>query len=459
MYYAKRKNKLSIIIILITLAIFMMIGVTFFYIKANTTKTSLELTQSVENNETANLRIYYPKEYQISTSDNQVEIKGDGVLIKINDPLLNLEGFSFDLLSNKIDQMGIINSKKVASTNLNSSQGKIHKTTYHSFTDQIVVRYACFFEDLYVIGTVTYSNKKALKINEKTIDNIFSKLIGTPFEEDETFITNNNAFKAPMYEPTNYAFLSKSYERKVYNQMLETLKNFTEKSFKVESDYYHERSWVDYSVWASGVCEDYPEYEIFCFNYYGPDVKRDIFSKNYKFKISPLWTNDNLDVEEMKKVFAEIETQAHAIINAMPKELTIYGKYKYLAEAVSALAEYDMIAAELPYNSETYIRRETAASIYGVFINKKATCRGYAKAFKYLSSKAGLYNKIVGTDTHAFNIIKLYDGTYYVDSTWGVKAFSHDNFALTYNDIQKDEARKNIRGENNIATGKIYESK
>ena len=65
---------------------------------------------------------------------------------------------------------------------------------------------------------------------------------------------------------------------------------------------------------------------------------------------------------------------------------------------------------------------ENCRDIYGVFVDKKAICGGYSKAFSYLCDKVGIETITVTGDAdgeaHMWNMVKL-DGEWYnVDCTW-----------------------------------------
>lgn len=66
-------------------------------------------------------------------------------------------------------------------------------------------------------------------------------------------------------------------------------------------------------------------------------------------------------------------------------------------------------------------------NIYGALVTKQCVCEGYAKAFKYLADTAGVESVIVkgiGTSSdgesekHAWDVVKIANDWYVVDSTW-----------------------------------------
>ncbi len=91
-------------------------------------------------------------------------------------------------------------------------------------------------------------------------------------------------------------------------------------------------------------------------------------------------------------------------------------------------SDYDKIKKifEWIIDNTTYERTTTEQDAYGAILYGKAVCGGYAKAFKYLCEKMGIECAVVTGNTdriednyHAWNLVKLYDKYYWVDSTWG----------------------------------------
>ena len=121
---------------------------------------------------------------------------------------------------------------------------------------------------------------------------------------------------------------------------------------------------------------------------------------------------------------------------------------KYLHDSVvkSVAYDYDSLQKNDCYN---------AHSIVGVFLDKKAVCEGIAKAFKLLCNeysmkcivvlgKADPEGKFDGDTYHAWNLVKVGNGSYHVDVTWDnmfdreIEHISYDYFNVTTADILKD---------------------
>lgn len=121
---------------------------------------------------------------------------------------------------------------------------------------------------------------------------------------------------------------------------------------------------------------------------------------------------------------------------------------KYLHDSVVKSVAYD-------YDSLQKSDCFNAHSIVGALLDKKAVCEGIAKAFKLLCNeydmkcivvlgKADPAGKFDGDTYHAWNLVKVGNGSYHVDVTWDnmyeqqMEHISYDYFNVTTEDILKD---------------------
>ncbi len=90
-------------------------------------------------------------------------------------------------------------------------------------------------------------------------------------------------------------------------------------------------------------------------------------------------------------------------------------------EKAITLHDYIVLNCEYDYsNLQAGTLPKEVYTAYGVLVDRKAVCQGYALAYKLLLNKAGIECYMVSSDAmnHAWNLIKL-DGQYYqVDTTW-----------------------------------------
>ena len=94
-----------------------------------------------------------------------------------------------------------------------------------------------------------------------------------------------------------------------------------------------------------------------------------------------------------------------------------------MSDLEKAIALHDHIILNCEYDYQNYLDRTLPREVYtsyGVLVNCKAVCQGYALAYKLLLNRAGIECYMVTSDemNHAWNLVKL-DGQYYqVDTTW-----------------------------------------
>ena len=139
-------------------------------------------------------------------------------------------------------------------------------------------------------------------------------------------------------------------------------------------------------------------------------IKNDNETKNYFI--------DGIDSEETANI---AKTEVDIVIQNIKKDIeelnlnTEYKKIKFIHDWIVNNIEYD-----------TTLNRSNRNNIYGLFVEKQATCGGYAKAFKYLVDELGIEciviqgeaNSNEKIENHAWNYIKINDKWYGVDCTW-----------------------------------------
>ena len=117
-------------------------------------------------------------------------------------------------------------------------------------------------------------------------------------------------------------------------------------------------------------------------------------------------------IKENLEGYRNICKKSDEIIAAMPKTLTRYGKYVYLARAVCDMTEYVNYIGNGPEPNYYWGR------IRGAFEDGKTFCQGYGDAFAFLCRRAGLYCMCISGNGHKWNGIKLNNELYHFDTTW-----------------------------------------
>lgn len=127
---------------------------------------------------------------------------------------------------------------------------------------------------------------------------------------------------------------------------------------------------------------------------------------------------------EAKSRKKKIEAAIKPFLKGITPSMSDYEVALRTHENIVGLIDYDSIGLkeqERDPNSDD--KPDNLRSIYGVFVEKKAVCAGYTKAFQYITNRLGIECSYVRGPCkdggwHAWNIIKLEGEYYYVDSTW-----------------------------------------
>lgn len=121
-------------------------------------------------------------------------------------------------------------------------------------------------------------------------------------------------------------------------------------------------------------------------------------------------------IQQEQFVKKEIERIAQAIIKP---SMSTYEQVKAVHDYIVLHTAYDERAAEQCGEPECY---DPAYSAYGLLKNNIAVCEGYAQVMTLLLDYIGIENYYVqgmaDDELHAWNLVKVDDAYYYVDTTW-----------------------------------------
>lgn len=127
---------------------------------------------------------------------------------------------------------------------------------------------------------------------------------------------------------------------------------------------------------------------------------------------------------EAKNRKKKIEAAIKPFLTGITPSMSDYQVALHAHENIVSLIDYDSIGLkEQEQDPNSDEKPDDLRSIYGVFVEKKAVCAGYAKAFQYITNRLGIECSYVrgccnDGEWHAWNIIKLEGSYYYVDTTW-----------------------------------------
>ena len=125
------------------------------------------------------------------------------------------------------------------------------------------------------------------------------------------------------------------------------------------------------------------------------------------------------DRDEISQQISKFNAKAEEFLKAVSSSLSDIEKEKLIHDFVLKNITYDNEAVSSSPNRENYLR---AWDTYGALCDKKAVCEGYSKLFQYLCYQVGINATYVqGTSQgvgHAWNVIKLGNDWYHIDTTW-----------------------------------------
>ncbi|RGF34890.1 hypothetical protein DW063_09025 [Ruminococcus sp. AF43-11] len=219
---------------------------------------------------------------------------------------------------------------------------------------------------------------------------------------------------------TDYAYstLTDDYVKKLYNQISDNIDSEYEPSFYAEgnlSEYQMTQAVEAYK-------NDHPEV-FWLKSYYEYE--------NFDYETG-IWLTYTMSGDKLVTAKKEFNTAVDTISQSVP-----YGteceREEYIHNYIINNCDYDEEAAE----SEEVQGNENDA--YGVFVDGKAVCEGYSKAFQILCNKSDIdciqLMGIVDSDNHVWNCVKIGGDWYQIDVTWDdVDDFiydSHEYFNLT----------------------------
>lgn len=106
---------------------------------------------------------------------------------------------------------------------------------------------------------------------------------------------------------------------------------------------------------------------------------------------------------------------------------------------------HDKVCSMVYYDTED-TDNWTNGSDVAVFLNGKAVCAGYAKAYNLMLHEAGIESCYVEAEDHAWVIVKLGDSYFHVDPTWDDgDTINYDWFLVTDSKMQADPSHCDFR--------------
>ena len=163
------------------------------------------------------------------------------------------------------------------------------------------------------------------------------------------------------------------------------------------------------------------------------------------------------ETEEKKRL---IEESLTSFLSGITDKMSDYEVAVAIYNNIIDLVDYDSLRLEQEKSRKNITDNipDDLRSIFGVFVNKKAVCAGYAKATQYLFNRLGIecvYVSGTGDDgPHAWNLVNLEGDYYYIDTTWddhsntkeayeSSREITYDYFCITTEILMRDHKPDN----------------
>jgi hypothetical protein len=143
----------------------------------------------------------------------------------------------------------------------------------------------------------------------------------------------------------------------------------------------------------------------------------------------------NQTADQLNSAKSSFEQEASVLTADAATKSTNYDKEKSVHDALIAHVSYNLGA-------------DMNQSAYSAIVNGETVCAGYSKAFQYLMQKLGVpcyYCTGYAGESHAWDIIKLDDGFYNVDTTWDdTDPSTYNYFDCSDQDFSGDHIRTDL---------------
>ena len=177
------------------------------------------------------------------------------------------------------------------------------------------------------------------------------------------------------------------------------------------------------------------------------------FTDNSTGKVTKLQLIYCMSRDEADRRNARIAEEVSGFLSGITAEMSDYDAVMSVYKNIIDRVDYDSLELERAGENTSDDEPDDLRSIYGVFVNRKAVCAGYAKATQYLLNKLGFECVYVTgkgkQERHAWNLLNLEGDYYYMDTTWddhsntkdGVDSsgeITYDYFCVTTKEILRD---------------------
>lgn len=185
-------------------------------------------------------------------------------------------------------------------------------------------------------------------------------------------------------------------------------------------------------------------------NGYANNIAISLSKKEYDFLLSNGTLIETNEIDKLIFILNEIENIINNLnINENMKDID---KLNTILGYILGKCDYDLEAYKLIKANKEYLINYSKfyykGFLTGVFDYSSQICGNYAALLNALCNNVGIESYFVRSENHAWNIIKIDDNYYYVDST-----YLDDSFNIYYYDDLKNPVKINESAENIFKEG------
>ncbi len=151
--------------------------------------------------------------------------------------------------------------------------------------------------------------------------------------------------------------------------------------------------------------------------------------------IAPCILNSTVKASDRAKYEAAIDRTVSEWLPQIESQVTVLAKESKIVELICSNIEYDYESLTVPFEE----RDDHDQGLIGALCERCCVCAGYAKAVEYLCCAVGIEALQVTSDSHAWNVVKLYDNWYSADTTWADSGdtVNRDFINVSYDRLQE----------------------
>jgi transglutaminase/protease-like cytokinesis protein 3 len=231
----------------------------------------------------------------------------------------------------------------------------------------------------------------------------------TPIDPEDKYLLKNNHTRLNKEKYYQYSFLN-DVEKEVYRRLRVAVLSY---------DRVIEVSYIDISnsrkeEIVECFMADNPQY-FWVSGSYGLSRRGDItlsFSDGEIKDNTGFGNADSLKIDARRKTFNQVVFDIVSSINPNASE---YEKELAIHDYITQTTKYDRKAEANPFANGVM---DSAYDAYGVIVEKRGVCNGYADAFQYLCYMVGINSNVVFGNAHVWNTVQIEGEWYQVDVTW-----------------------------------------